>query len=458
MATTATGIEALTAEYLAELAEKTPRSHALRREAEPVLSGGVSSHFKAWQPFYVAEAHGSHLTDVDGNDYVDLVMGFGPNSLGHSPRVVMDAVREQLDHGTSLAIGTPLEVELARTIARLVPSMEQMRFVVTGTEATLMALRTARAFTGRTRVARFEGHYHGQHDAALASVAHVAGPEDRPEPVADGAGIPRAVLDDVVVLPWNDIDRVAPVVREHAAELAAVILEPVPFSNIGGVEPDREFVRALRELTGQYGTLLVFDEVITGFRLGLGGAAAHFGVRPDLHVFGKAVGGGLPVGVFGGRRDVMEAVVRPKPNDPHAHETIFQSGTFSGAPPAMAAGMAMLRELERTDAIDVADARAEAIRAGWREILDELRLPAQVTGISSWLGIAFTDRPVRTRRDALTADSAVARTFSLGLLAGGVYLAPSHPGFTSAAHTGDDVQRVLDASAAVLERIAAASR
>ena len=453
--TTATGIEALSADYVAQLAERTPKSHALRQQAELVLSGGVSSHFKAWQPFYVAKAQGSHLTDVDGNDYVDLVMGFGPNSLGHSPRVVMDAVRAQLDHGTSLAVATPLEVELAQTISRLVPSMEQMRFVVTGTEATMMALRTARAFTGRRRVARFEGHYHGQHDGALASVAHVAGSEERPQPVADGAGIPQAVLDDVVVLPWNDIDMVAPVVRETAGDLAAIILEPVPFSNIGGVEPDPEFVRALRELTAQHGTLLVFDEVITGFRLGLGGAAAHFGVTPDLHVFGKAVGGGFPVGVFGGRRDVMEAVVRPKPGDPHSPETIFQSGTFSGAPPAMAAGLAMLRELEQTDAIAVADARAEAVRAGWRELVGELGLQAQVTGISSWLGLSFTDRPIRTRRDALTADPARARAFSLGLLAGGVYLAPSHPGFTSAAHSGDDVRRVLEVSAEVLGRIAA---
>jgi len=458
MATTATGIGALTADYLAQLAAKSPRSHALRAEAELVLSGGVSSHFKAWQPFYVAGAQGSHLTDLDGNDYVDLVMGFGPNSLGHSPPVVMDAVRAQLDHGTSLAIGTPLEVELAQTISRLVPSMEQMRFVVSGTEATMMALRTARAFTGRTRVARFEGHYHGQHDTALASVAHVAGPDDRPEPVADGAGIPQAALDDVVVLPWNDIDRVAPVVGEHASELAAVILEPVPFSNIGGVEPDHEFLRALRELTAHHGTLLVFDEVITGFRLGIGGAAAHFGVTPDLHVFGKAVGGGFPVGVFGGRRDVMEAVVRPKPNDPHAHETIFQSGTFSGAPPAMAAGIAMLGALEETDAIATADARSEAIRTGWREIVTDLGLTAQVTGISSWLGISFTDRPIRTRRDAITSDAALSRAFSLGLLAGGVYLAPSHPGFTSAAHSEDDVGRVLAVSADVLGRIAAATR
>jgi glutamate-1-semialdehyde 2,1-aminomutase len=457
MAIVATSIEGLTAHYLEQLAERTPGSHTLRQEAEQVLAGGVSSHFKAWQPFYVREAKGSHLTDVDGNDYIDLIMGFGPNSLGHSPDVVMKAVRGTLGRGTSLAIATPLEVELAQTIARLVPSMEVMRFVASGTEATMMALRTARAFTGRSRIARFEGHYHGQHEFALVSVAHVDGPEDRPQGVADGAGIPQGVLDDVVVLPWNDIDQVAPVVREAADDLAAVILEPVPFSNIGGEEPDHEFLRALRELTWERGVLLVFDEVITGFRLGLGGAAAHFGFAPDLHCFGKAVGGGLPVGVFGGRRDVMEAVVRPRPGDPHATQTIFQSGTFSGAPPAMAAGLTMLRELEHTDAIAVADARAEAIRAGWRGIVAELGLAGQVTGISSWLGISFTDRPIRTRRDAMTADPARARAFSLGLLLGGVYLAPSHPGFTSAAHTEEDVRHVLEVSEQVLTQIAATS-
>jgi glutamate-1-semialdehyde 2,1-aminomutase len=458
MATVATTLAALTDDYVERLAALTPRSHALRLEAEQVLAGGVSSHFKAWQPFYVQDARGSHLTDVDGNDYVDLIMGFGPNSLGHSPDAVVEAVRETIGHGTSLAIATPLEVELARTISRLMPSMELMRFVPSGTEATMMAARTARAFTGRSRVARFEGHYHGQHDAALVSVAHVAGSERRPEPAPDGAGIPQGVVDDVVVLPWNEIDLVAPLVREVADDLAAIILEPVPFSNVGGVEPDHEFVRALRELTWDRGVLLVFDEVITGFRLGLGGAAAHFGVTPDLHCLGKAVGGGFPVGVFGGRRDVMEAVVRPRPGDPHAAETIFQSGTFSGTPPAMAAGVALLGELETTDAIAVADARAEQIRAGWREIVAELGLEAQVTGISSWLGISFTGRPIRTLRDALTADRARARSFSLGLLLGGVYLTPSHPGFTSAAHTDEDVQHVLAVSERVLGQIAATEK
>jgi glutamate-1-semialdehyde 2,1-aminomutase len=457
MATVATTIEALTANYLDKLAERTPSSYALRHEAEQVLAGGVSSHFKAWQPFYVREAKGAHLTDVDGNDYVDLVMGFGPNSLGHSPDVVVEAVRDAVAHGTSLAIATPLEVELAQTISRLVPSMEVMRFVVTGTEATMMALRTARAFTGRPRIARFEGHYHGQHDAALVSGAHVGGAEDRPEAVPDGAGITRGVLEEVVVLPWNDIDVVAPVVREAAHDLAAIILEPVPFSNLGGEEPDPEFLRALRELTWERDVLLIFDEVVTGFRLGLGGAAAHFGFAPDLHCFGKAVGGGFPIGVFGGRRDVMEAVVTPIPGDPHAAETIFQSGTFSGAPPTMAAGLTMLRELEHTDAIAVADARAEAVRAGWRQFVDELGLAAQVTGMSSWLGLAFTDRPIRTRRDSIAADRARARAFSLGLLLGGVYLAPSHPGFTSAAHTEEDVGRVLDVSQRVLREIKSAT-
>jgi glutamate-1-semialdehyde 2,1-aminomutase len=457
MATVATTIEALTAHYLEQLAERTPASYALRQEAEQVLAGGVSSHFKAWQPFYVRDAKGAHLTDVDGNDYVDLVMGFGPNPLGHSPDVVVEAVREAVAHGTSLAIATPLEVELAQTISRLVPSMEVMRFVVTGTEATMMALRTARAFTGRSRIARFEGHYHGQHDAALVSGAHVAGTEDRPEAVPDGAGIARGVLEDVVVLPWNDIDATALVLREAARDVAAIILEPVPFSNLGGEEPDPEFLRALRELTWERGALLIFDEVITGFRIGLGGAAAHFGFAPDLHCFGKAVGGGFPVGVFGGRRDVMEAVVTPVPGDPHAAETIFQSGTFSGAPPTMAAGLTMLRELERTDAIAVADARAEAIRAGWRQIVDELGLAVQVTGMSSWLGLAFTDRPIRTRRDSISADRARARALSLGLLLGGVYLAPSHPGFASAAHTEEDVGRVLDVSERVLREIKSAT-
>jgi glutamate-1-semialdehyde 2,1-aminomutase len=452
---TGSSIEELTSAYLRQLEEKTPASHELHRGARRVLAGGVSGHFKGWQPFYVQEARGSRLVDVDGNEYVDLIMGFGPNVLGHSPDVVIDAVAEVMRHGTSLAIATPLEVQLAERIARHVPSMEVMRFVASGSEATMSAMRTARAFTGRSKVARFEGHYHGQHDWALVSVAHVGGDEGSPEPLPDGAGIPASVLKETVVLPWNNIDAAAPLVREAGGDLAAIILEPVPFSNLGGQEPDHEFMRSLRELTWERGALLIFDEVITGFRLGLGGAATHFGFAPDLHCLGKAAGGGFPIGVYGGRRDVMEAVVTPRAGDPHGAETIFQSGTFSGTPPAMAAGIAMLGELERADALAVADERAEAIRAGWREIGGTLGLSMQVTGISSWLGVYFTARPIRTVRDARTADRTRQRAFSLGLLAGGVYIPPSHPGFTSSAHTEADVQHVLEVSERVLAEIAA---
>jgi glutamate-1-semialdehyde 2,1-aminomutase len=456
MASRTTTVAELTAGYLERVADRTPGSQLLHDEARRVLSGGVSSHFKGWQPFYVREAKGSRLVDVDGNEYVDLIMGFGPNFLGHAADVVLDAVKESFSYGTSLAIATPLEILLAQTISRLVPSMEQMRFVTSGTEATMMALRTARAFTGRSRIARFEGHYHGQHDLVLVSVAHVGGSDEEPEAVADGAGIPRSVLDEVLVLPWDDIDAVAPLLRRHADGLAAVILEPMPFSTIGGNEPGGEFVLALRELTAEQGVLLIFDEVITGFRLAVGGAAEHFGVAPDLHAFGKTVGGGFPVGVYGGRRDVMERAVTPRRGDPHGTETIFQSGTFSGAPPSMAAGLAMLAEIETGEPIRVANERAEALRAGWRELAAELELPLQVTGTSSWFGLAFTERPIRTRRDMLTADAARQRAFSLGLLAGGVYLAPSHPGFTSAAHTEADVAHVLEVSERVLGELAAA--
>src|SRR4051794_6793913 len=368
MASRTATVDELTGAYAERIAERTPRSGALHEEARRVLSGGVSSHFKGWHPFYVEEARGSRLVDVDGNEYVDLIMGFGPNFLGHSPPVVLDAVRASFANGTSLAIATPLEVRLAQTIARLVPSMEQMRFVTSGTEATMMALRTARAFTGRTRIARFEGHYHGQHDLVLVSVAHVAGTESEPEGVADGAGIPRSVLDEVVVLPWDDIDAAAPLLRRHGDDLAAVICEPVPFSNLGGGEPGREFMLQLREATREQGALLIYDEVITGFRLAVGGAAERFGVAPDLHTFGKTVGGGFPIGVYGGRRDVMEAAVTPRRGDPHGTDTIFQSGTFSGAPPSMAAGLAMLEQVETGEPIRIADARAEALRAGWREL------------------------------------------------------------------------------------------
>jgi glutamate-1-semialdehyde 2,1-aminomutase len=433
-----------------------PESHALRGDARQFLAGGASSHRKAaWQPFYLREARGSHIVDIDDNEYVDVVMGFGPNFLGHSPNVVTNAVNAARDSGLCLGIATPHEVELARKVRDLVPSAERMRFVVTGTEATMMAMRVARAFTGRQKLARFEGHYHGQHDAALVSgTGQVSGPALVPEPVADCAGIPESIVRDVVVLPWHDVEAAVQRIRGLAHELAAVIVEPIPFA-LGGNPPTSGMLEALRAVTEEHGILLIFDEVIIGFRLAPGGAAEVFGVKPDLRTFGKLVGGGYPIGIFGGRSDVMEEVVTPR-DDGHSTDIIFQSGTFSGMPPAMVAGLAVLGEVEKGEAQRVADVQAARVREGWTQIARSLDLPAQVTGMSSWFGLYFTDRPIRSLRDARTVDSAVQRAFSLGLLASGVYLSPGHQGFASAAHTESDVELVLDASERVLGQIAEA--
>ena len=458
MPQTAVTVEELAGRYRAQIAERAPASLALNDRALRVLAGGVSSHAKTWHPFYVSDARGSKLVDLDGNEYVDLLLGYGPNLLGHSPTLVVEAVRGVLEHGTALGVATPLEVELAEAIARLVPGMESMRFVVTGTEATMMALRVARAYTGRTRIGKFEGHYHGQHDGVLMSgVGHaVAGPIHAPQPALDCAGLPPNVADNVLMLPWNDPEAAAALIRSHAHELAAVICEPVPFFMLGGTPPLPGVLEALRDVTRERDVMLIFDEVVTGFRLAPGGATEYFGVRLDLHTFGKLAGGGFPIGVYGGRREIMEATVAP---DPQAGLTgrIFQSGTFSGSPVSMAAGIAILSEVERGEALETAAKQAGAIREAWRDSCEAIGLPAQVTGISSWLGLYFTDRPIVTRRDTLASDQAKDRAFALGLLAGGVYLAPAHPGFTSSAHTDDDVALVVEVSDRVLSEIGAAS-
>jgi glutamate-1-semialdehyde 2,1-aminomutase len=440
--------EGLLRRYEDELVRRAPNCVRLREEAASVLAGGVSGDGKKWSPLYVREAKGSSFTDLDGNTYVDLCMGFGPNLLGHAPDEVIEPVAETLTRGTALAIATELEIELARAIQKQIPSMELIRFVTSGSEATMMALRAARAFTGRPRIAKFEGHYHGQHDFVLVSGigATVAGEPANPQPVLDCAGIPPAVADNVVVLPWGDIDACERIVREHASELAAVICEPVPYQLLGGAPPEPDFLQALRTITKANDVLLIFDEVVTGFRLAAGGASEYFDVTPDLHTLGKVAGGGLPIGVYGGRRDILEAVLTTG----EERSRIFQSGTFSGAPAAMAAGLAMINVLARGEARSSADARAHELREGWRTLAGRHEISLQVTGIASWFGLHFTDRAIKTRRDALQSDRRLERTFALGLLVRGVYMPEGHPGFTSAAHSETDIRHVLDTSDEVM--------
>jgi glutamate-1-semialdehyde 2,1-aminomutase len=443
--------EDLLRRYEAELAGRAPVCIRLREEASGLLAGGVSGDGKMWSPLYIREAKGSRFTDLDGNTYVDLCMGFGPNFLGHSPEDVVEPVRRTLESGTALAVGTELEIELARAIQAHVPSMELMRFVTSGSEATMMALRAARAFSGKEKIAKFEGHYHGQHDFVLVSGigGAVAGDPSRPQNVIDCAGVPKVVNENVVVLPWGDAEACERLITENGSELAAVICEPIPYNLVGGEPPDPAFVRALRKVTQENDVLLVFDEVVTGFRLADGGASEYFEVAPDLHAFGKVAGGGLPIGVYGGRRDILDSVVGAEAGG----RKIFQSGTFSGTPAAMAAGIAMISALSSGDARRTADARADELRDGWRKIGASRGIPLQVTGVASWFGLHFTARPVKTRRDAQTSDPRLERTFAFGLLVRGVYMPPGHPGFTSAAHSKADVEHVLKASDDVLAEI-----
>jgi glutamate-1-semialdehyde 2,1-aminomutase len=436
---------------------RTPRSRAIYEDARNYLPGGVSGNAKFLKPYplYVKSARGSHVTDVDGNDYVDLLDAVGAAILGHGHESIRRAVKEQIDEAILPLMATELEVKLAKQVSRLMDYMEMLRFVNSGSEATLMAMRAARAFTGRERIAKFEGNYHGQHDWSLIGGAQGGqGPESEPLSAPDCAGIPRSVVDNVLMLPYNDMAAID-LVRRHARELAAVIIEPVAAFFTGAVPADVEFLRALRKVTEDHGVMLIFDEIVTGFRLGLGGAAAHYGVRPDLGCIGKIVGGGFPVGAFGGRRDLMEQVITPTKQPSDAKEKSFASGTFSGNPISMAAGLAALAELERNPVYEYVGAMGHAVREGLTASARRAGFPVQVTGVGSLFHVHFADEPITSKRSAMRANHARQYEFSMGLLSKGILLTPHHPGFLSAAHTAEDVREVLRVADEVLREMAA---
>jgi len=445
-----------TERFIEDYTARTLRSRELWQEARRVLPGGVSGNAKFFKPhpIYVEKASGSRVVDVDGNVYIDLLAGAGSAILGHGPEVVTRAVAAQLVQAISPIFATELEVQLARKIATHMPYMEMVRFVNSGSEATFLLSRAARAFTGRERIAKFEGNYHGQHDFGLtgAFVAG-AGPADRPDPIAGCAGAERSSLNDLLLLPYNDAAALD-IVREHASELAAVFIEPLAGFGIGAVPAERDWLAALRDLTTKSGILLVFDEIVTGFRLGLGGASSWFGIRPDLGAIGKIVGGGFPVGGFGGRRDVMEKVVTPTKEPSDEKEKIFSSGTFSGNPVSMAAGLAMISELERADVYETLARRGERLRAALREAGRRAGLDLQATGIGSVFHVHFAREPIRDKRSAMRADPVRQYAFSIGMMSKGVLLPPAHPGFLSTAHGEAEVDEVLRVAGDVLREMA----
>jgi glutamate-1-semialdehyde 2,1-aminomutase len=421
-------------------------SASLFDEARRLIPGGVNSPVRAFRnvggsPFFVSRAKGSHLWDVDGKEYIDYVGTWGPAILGHAPEVVVEAVREAALYGLSFGIPNPSEVELARLIVQWVPSVKKVRMVNSGTEATMSCVRLARGFTRREVIVKFEGCYHGHVDSLLVKAGSGALTHGHP----DSAGVPAALAALTVTLPFNDLGAVEALFAREGTQIAGVILEPVP-ANAGLYFPRPGFLERLRELCTRHGALLVFDEVMTGFRLGKGGFQERCGVSPDLTAFGKVMGGGLPIGAFGGRAEIMDQL---SPDGP-----VYQAGTLSGNPLAMAAGLAQLRELERTDGYARLEEIGRQMEDGMRDVLGTLALPLAFHRIGSMFCLYFTAGPVWNLADARKSDLEAFRRFFHGCLDDGIYFAPSQfeAGFLCLMHTKPDLERTLDVVTKNLQR------
>ncbi|MBO4300788.1 MAG: glutamate-1-semialdehyde 2,1-aminomutase [Desulfovibrio sp.] len=418
------------------------KSRQLFSRACELIPGGVNSPVRAChnvdsQPLFIARGKGSHLWEVDGHEYVDFVLSWGPMILGHAEPSVTAAVCDAASGGSSYGAPCPDEVSLAREMVDALPCVEMVRMVNSGTEATMSALRLARAVTGRDKVLKFTGCYHGHADAFLAS----AGSGLATFSIPGTPGVPAAVMADTLLAPYNDSAAVKDVFSRHGESIAAVIVEPVA-ANMGLVLPDEGFLEGLRAITAQYGSLLIFDEVITGFRVAFGGAQTRFGIDPDLATFGKIIGGGLPVGAFGGKRRFMERVA--------PSGDVYQAGTLSGNPLAMAAGLATLRLL-KSASYEALEQRTKRFAEELFSILKAKNVPVQVPTIASMFGIFFCEEAVGNYADVLRCDPKLFTTFYKQMRASGIYLAPSafETGMVSFAHTNEDFSRTLDAASAV---------
>jgi len=428
------------------------RSRAAFERAQRVIPGGVNSPVRAFRsvggtPVFVRSADGCMLVDLDGNAYIDYVMSWGPLILGHAHPAIVAAVRDAAERGTSYGAPTEAETELAELVIELVPSIERVRFCSSGTEATMSALRLARGFTGRAKVVKFAGCYHGHGDAFLIS----AGSGALTNGVPDSPGITAGVARDTIVVDYNDIAGLRAAFAAHGAEIAAAIVEPY-VGNMGLVLPLPGFLPALRELTERSGSVLIFDEVMTGFRVAPGGAQEREGIRPDLTTLGKIVGGGLPVGAFGGRADIM---ARLSPEGP-----VYQAGTLSGNPLAMAAGLATLRGLRAPGLYAQLEVLGARFAAGMSEVFTRHGVPNVTANRGSMVGFFLTDGPVNNLSDAKRSNTALYGRFFHAMLDRGVYLAPSQfeAGFLSTAHRPLDVERTLAAADDALTAVFAAAR
>jgi glutamate-1-semialdehyde 2,1-aminomutase len=422
------------------------RSQEIWRRAEQSLVGGVNSPVRAFRavggdPLILSRGAGARVWDADGNEYLDYVCSWGALICGHAPAAISDAIADQARRGTSFGITTELEVELAEKIAGAIPSIEKIRFVSSGTEATMSAARLARGFTGRDLLLKFEGCYHGHADSFLSE----AGSGLATFGISASAGVPQASAALTINVPYNDLEVVAQAFKAHPEKIAAVIVEPVA-ANMGVVPPAEGFLAGLREITKREGALLIFDEVITGFRLSWGGAQKLYGVTPDLTTLGKIIGGGLPVAAYGGRKEIMDRLA--------PLGDVYQAGTLSGNPLAMRAGIEMLKLLSVPGFYWQINARAVRLAEGLRAVLETLHMEGQVQVVGSLLTLFFAAQPVKNYADAKKSDTSQYAAFFNGMLGRGILLAPSQfeAAFISSAHTDADIDATLQAAKESLTR------
>lgn len=427
----------------------TQTSHQLFEIAQNIFPGGVNSPVRAWrgvsgEPRFIARGVRAKVFDADGNAYLDYVGSWGPLILGHAHPRVVAAIQDAATRGTSYGAPCETEIELGKRITRAMPSLEMLRLVSSGTEATMSAIRLARAFTRRDKIVKFEGGYHGHADFLLAKAGSGVATLGLP----DSAGVPAPITAATLIAPYNDPAWVARLFEMHRDEIAAVIVEPVA-GNMGVVQPREGFLAGLREITRANNALLIFDEVITGFRVAWGGAQSLYNIQPDLTCLGKIIGGGLPVGAYGGRRDIMQLVAPLGP--------VYQAGTLSGNPLAMAAGTATLDAIAATpNAYAELDARGAQLESGLREVSRAARIPVTINRIGSMLTLFFTDCRVADYASAKTSDTKCYGKFFHGMLARGIYLAPSQfeAAFVSLAHTEAEIEQTVQCAAEVLEEMA----
>jgi len=423
------------------------RSNEEYERACKYIPGGVNSPARSFpsvkqDPLFIERGEGSKVVDIDGNEYIDFINSWGPMLFGHCHEDVKESVSDVLEKGTSFGAPTKVETELAKKVVEMVPSIDRVRMVNSGTEATMTAIRLARGYTGRDKIVKFSGHYHGHGDSFLIK----AGSGQATFGLPDSPGVPEGLAKLTVSIPYNDKERIEEVFREEGDEIAAVILEPVA-ANMGVVPPVDGFLSFLRNITEEYGSLLMFDEVITGFRLGPGGAQEYYGVEPDLTCLGKIIGGGLPVGAFGGKDEVMDEIA--------PCGDVYQAGTLSGNPLAMAAGLEMMKLIQKDNIYEELEEKSDYFAEGLKEIITETDIPITLNRVGSMLSTFFTDEAVMDYESADSSDTDLYGKYFQGMLEKGIYLSPSQfeAMFLSTAHSRDDLDKTINAAREVLSEL-----